>query len=121
MATLLVLSSPVPAYADAEEQEVTDPGEDDASRYGGADEKNLEAPSKSSALTLEGLILTRSGQPDVPFTASGFNPNTVAGAFRPYEYISAADLGDEVTPGIRGTLRGGRGPAFARGFFHSRL
>ncbi|MFA6140709.1 MAG: hypothetical protein WC684_08300, partial [Hyphomicrobium sp.] len=41
-----------------------------------------------------------------PFTASGFNPNTVAGAFRPYEYISAADLGDEVTPGIRGTLRG---------------
>lgn len=80
-----------------------------ANEFGGSDsetEGGNTGGSKSNALTLEGLILSRSGQRDVPFTASGFNPNTAAGAFRAYERISATDLGNDVTSGIRGTLRG---------------
>ena len=62
--------------------------------------------SAQSALTLEGMVLTRSKQRDVPLTASGFNPNNANGAFRDYEYISTQDFGNDVTAGMRGTLRG---------------
>ena len=94
------------AIAQEAEQEIDVSSSSD---YGGADgEGAFEGPlaSKSGVLTFEGLILSRSDQPDLPFTASGFNPNNASGAFRDYEHVSASDFGNEITSGARITLRG---------------
>lgn len=104
-ALLLISASPTHVSAQEAEQEV---GASASNEFGGSDTDSATegAAAKTGALTLEGMILTRSDQPHVPFTASGFNPNTGSGAFRNYTYISTEDFGNEVTSGVRGTLRG---------------
>lgn len=97
---LLFVCSPLPAFAEGEEQEVTDPGEDDANANGTSSGKVDKTPA---ALSVEGMVLKQSNPPDLPFTGRGIQSNAPT-AYIPF---TARELdGNDFAPAIRGTLRG---------------
>lgn len=93
----------MPAFAEGEEQEVSDPGEDDAQGKPGESPTGIKTPSQSAALTVEGLVLRQSDLPNIPFTGRGIQSNA------PTDFVpfTAGELdGNDFAPAIRGTLRG---------------
>lgn len=102
-ASLLLISGSLPAFAEGEEQEITDPGEDDANSAGGKSGNGVRTPSQLSSLVVEGLVLRQSDLPNIPFTGRGIQSN----APTPFVPFTTGDLGgNDFAPAIRGTLRG---------------
>ena len=103
-AGLFLMAGPLPAYAQSEDLDTSGTGGlDTPGSVEGDAEVVLAVSSKPAELTLEGMVLTRQGLPDIPFTGRGIASNNPT----PFIPFTASELdGIDVVPAMRGALRG---------------